>query len=53
MLEEEEFEHLLISVESKGTTNKKHFAVFDEDEYRDAKGSPLKIEIQDMFLFFK
>jgi len=38
MLEVEEFEHLLIPVETKGKTDKKHYAVFNEDGYTDAKG---------------
>ena len=35
MLEEEEFSHLLIAVTTKGAV-RKHYAIFDEDGYKDA-----------------
>ena len=53
MLEVEEFEHLLIPVETKGTVNRKHYANFDEDGYRDAQGKPKSVEIVEMQAFFK
>ena len=53
MLEVEEFAHLLIPVQTKGTNNRKHYAAFSEEGYIDSKGNPKLVEIEEMQSFFK